>query len=348
MNKHNHITINHVTISNSNLQANKHDISNELYEFLKEWFNNSETISCKTSGSTGSPKTIHIKKEWMINSALATIQYLNLIRNETALLSLPIAFIGGKMMVVRAIVAGYNLIEGEITANPLKNFQEPISFLALTPHQFNVTYKENPHKIESIKTIIIGGAPINYEVNEIIKTLPNDIYETFGMTETVSHIALKLIKKQSSFSVLNHVSIASNKDNQLVITSDKLGIRKLVTNDIIKIISPSNFKWLGRVDNVINSGGIKLHPEIIEHKLSEHFIGYDFFVSYEPHKEFGNQLILIHNKPNLETQKISLSNKFHLPKRYIFTNKIMKTKNGKIARKKTREILFNNQLLTNT
>ncbi len=307
------------------------------YLFIREWINDKDYIKVKTSGSTGNPKTIKIHKNAFVFSALNTGKYLKLNPKDKALLCLPGSYIAGKMMIVRTFVLGLNLFWQRPSSTPELN--RKIDFAAMTPMQLQGILTTNKSTINNIDKLIIGGAPVNSYILDNISILKTKIYETYGMTETVSHIAIKSIngnKKSEYFSVLPDIKIGIDKRKCLTITSDKLHVNKLASNDLVEIISNNKFKWLGRFDNVINSGGIKLVPEQIEAKLKKS-IKNDFYI-------FGIQDPLLTNVPALviegKPEKFNLDftkvlDKFEIPKKIYFLKKFIRTDSGKIKRKET-------------
>ena len=331
------ISLNNLIYTKANLEELELE-NKDIYLFLKNWFDNNETIAIKTSGSTGTPKTIQVEKNKMIASAKSTCSYLSLDSNKTGLLCLPPTYIGGMMMLVRAMVANFNLITVEPSKTPLGNTNSTINFTAMTPYQMEHSLESDENKISSIDTIILGGAPISSSLKEKIKALPNVVYETFGMTETLSHIALKEIKHSDYFQVLAPTTISVNKNQCLVIDAPHLGISSLNTNDVVELQSPTSFKWLGRKDFVVNSGGIKIHPEQLEEQISEITgLSEDYFLITSIYSEtLGEQVILFYKK-EFDKEKLSQLPKYHRPKESHFLSDFEYTANGKINRIKTKE-----------
>lgn len=316
----------------------------ELFQFLNVWFDNSEFISVNTSGSTGKPKTIKLKKEFMVNSAKATGEFFELNSGTTALLCLPIQFIAGKMMLVRAMILGWYIDVVESNSNPLKFIKKEYDFSAMVPLQlFN-----SIEKLFRIKTLIVGGGVVSNKLQLAIKSLPTKVYATYGMTETITHIAIKPLNKASGYSLKSDVyqtlpNVKLNKDNRgcLLIDASKISDKVLITNDIVNLISETSFIWLGRYDNIINSGGVKLIPEQIETKLSQ-IISQRFFVTGVPDKLLGEKLVLIIEGTSFNFDENifrSILSKFEIPKEVFFVNNFTLTKTDKIDRKKTLKLL---------
>jgi O-succinylbenzoic acid--CoA ligase len=316
------------------------------HEFLKDWFSESVFIEVKTSGSTGKPKWIQLKKEFMANSALATGDFFDLQEKTTALLCMSVEYIAGKMMLVRALVLGWEIDVVEPKSNPLKALNKMYDFSAMVPMQLQNSLSE----IEKIKKIIVGGGIVSNELEKQIQGVSTEVFSTFGMTETITHIAVKKLNQfnnvtsrrveKSHYISLPNVTISLDKRNCLVIDAPKVSEGQIITNDVVELISEKAFNWLGRFDNVINSGGIKLHPEEIEKKLSQ-IIEQRFFVAGIPDETLGEKLILIiEGRPyevNLNNTK-SLS-KFEIPKKIYFVAEFIETETNKIQRRKTLNLL---------
>lgn len=314
-------------------------------DFLMDWLNDKPTVTVQTSGSTGIPKQVEIQKRFMVNSAQATKRFFNLKGGQSALLCLPSNFIAGKMMLVRAMVLGMELDYVEPSSNPLENLEKSYDFCAMVPLQL----ENSLNKIKQIKTLIIGGAPISAILKKRVQNKPTSIFETYGMTETVTHIAARAIndKKQKPkepvrnvFRTLQNVKISVDARQCLVIDCPNVAEQAVVTNDVVYIVSESEFEWLGRYDSIINSGGIKLYPERIEEKLAA-IISNRFMVAGIPHEKLGQKLVLIFegdtdSEALLQKMKsLKTLDKFEVPKEIFKVSKFMETENGKIKRKKT-------------
>ncbi len=247
------ITLSGNFYSAQNLNSHKNEINPELYSFLTEWFNKEDVILLKTSGSTGVAKTISVHKKKMILSAQKTGSFLNLEPGNKALCCLPLNYIAGKMMVVRAITLGLNLTVAEPSKAPFKDLTEDYIFSACTPHQL----ENSVNDLSRIKILLVGGAPISEKTRVRLNGSKNKIYETFGMTETVSHVALKNISKgEKSFKALDGIRFKSN-NGCLKIYSKELLEAPITTSDIVDLQSEKEFVWKGRQDFIINSGGYK-------------------------------------------------------------------------------------------
>lgn len=321
------------------------EISVEVANFLRNWFDATAFVEVKTSGSTGNPKIIQLQKEQMINSAIATGDYFNLPQNTTALLCLSANYIAGKMMLVRALTLGWYLDVVAPTSNPLKNSDKNYDFSAMVPMQLHNSLPD----IHKIKKLIVGGGTVSNELLSKIQEVETEIFATYGMTETITHIAVKKFNviasgaKQSNYKILPNIKISIDHRGCLVIDAPTISVEKVITNDLVEIISPTEFKWLGRIDNVINSGGIKLIPEQIEEKIAE-IIENRFFVAGKKDAALGEKLILIiegiKNEDLLKRiQHLKLLSTYEIPKEIYFLEKFIETQTNKIDRTKTLRLL---------
>lgn len=236
-----------------------------------------------------------------------------------------------------------DLITAEPSGNPLKDKKVHFDLAAMTPMQvFNIMNKKTgKDKLNNIKNLIIGGGEISQDLEIKLKLLTNNTYHTYGMTETITHIALKKINGNNineGFIALKNVWFEHDERDCLIIHATHISDEKIITNDIVNLKSKTEFEFIGRYDNVINSGGIKIIPEIIEGKLSQ-FINQRFFVYGKPDEKLGEKTVLvIEGKPDIEIEKnlekIPFS-KYEKPKEIIFINQFVETGNGKINKGKT-------------
>lgn len=309
----------------------------ELGKFLLDWIDKSETLTVYTSGSTGTPKPIGLKKEHMVNSAIATGAYFKLQPNKTALLCLPANYIAGKMMLVRAMVLGLDIYPVEPSAEPLAYLNKTFDFAAMVPMQA----MNSISKLNQIHTLLIGGAPMTIDLKNKLEGCSTAIYETYGMTETITHIAVKKIKEEY-FTALPNVRLSKNERGCLVIDAPRVSTATVHTNDVVELISESQFNWLGRFDNVVNSGGIKLHPELIEEKIGN-YLQMPFFVIGSADEKLGEKLNLVVETEIsvMEIKNTLLSieelGPYEMPRKILTIPKFVRTENGKIKRNKTFE-----------
>ncbi len=315
-------------------------IQEEVEQFVREWNDGKPVFEVKTSGSTGNPKTIQLTREQLIASAKRTIDFFQLKPVNTALLGISPATIGGKMMIVRALVGDLTLIVTGPSGNPTEALLpgEVLDFCPMVPIQLKQLLKYSPEVFGQIKTILIGGSPLSSDLEKALQEVHQGSFVGFGMTETVSHVAIRKLGTPH-YSAMEGVSFSTEND-QLVITDSLLGIEQLKTTDTVRLIDPQTFEWLGRADFAINSGGIKLHPELIEKELS-HLISRPFFIAAEPDDTFGEICILILDdwtlSPSLDTIQAFCKERlgpYAFPKKSYRTS-IVFNHGGKINRLRT-------------
>jgi len=321
-----------------------------IYSFLKLWFDKSSTITVNTSGSTGTPKTIQLSKKAMRHSARMTNSYFGLQPECTALLCMPATFIAGRMMLVRAIVGGYNLLTVEPSANPFQNIKQDIHFTAITAYQ--LSHAIDTIKMLSIRHLLIGGSSVNNQTQELLQSLHTNCYESYGMTETCSHVAIRPLNgsiRSNHFHTLEGVHIRSNEQGCLCIDAPKLLKSEIQTTDLVEIINPSTFRWLGRRDQIINSGGIKINPVFVEQKLAS-ILNVPYFISSQPDDVLGQKVILLieseiftsNQLAQLKTYMQATLTRYEQPKEiflltrfcYSETNKVLKLETLKLINEK--------------
>ena len=301
----------------------------ELLDFIESWTNNSLVISLQTSGSTSIPKKILAEKSAMACSAKKTGKQFNLKPGDKALLCLPLTFIAGKMMIVRALVLGLDLYITKPSRSPLKNFSKSFDFAAMTPYQL----EKSIEYLNKVKCLIIGGSPVGEVIKKKIKNKTSGVYETYGMTETLSHVAIKnLSLGENEFVALPGITFSKN-NGFLEINAPFLSKSPIITNDLIHLVSKTAFEWQGRASLTINSGGIKLNPEKIEKTLSKHY-NVPFIICGLPDEQLGEKIVLVfENKiPSMPELVFKKLNSFERPKG-IFSLNSFSRRHGKINRK---------------
>ncbi len=319
---------------------NNENEAEKLIAFIDEWLNEKDYVVVNTSGSTGSPKPIRLKKKAMLISAQMTSNFFDLQDGYNALLCLPMDYVAGKMMIVRAIYSGVNLLVVPPSSNPFKNIKHNIYFAAITPYQLVKSF--NSLMKNKVENIIVGGAPVTKEVSEKTQILKSKVYETYGMTETCSHIALRRVNGNNvtnAFKTLDNVKLELDKRGCLKIQVPGITNEMIVTNDVVEIIDEKHFVWLGRYDHVINSGGIKIFPEQVEKKISK-IIELPFFISSQPDELLGEKVVLVlegntlnpGEEKELYKQLQNNLSRFELPKKILFKQKFIRTDTGKIKR----------------
>ena len=300
-------------------------------KFFLDWFDDNSFMYLQTSGTTGAPKTIKIEKQAMVNSALATGDYFDLAPGNKVLHCLPVQYIAGKMMFVRGFILGLDMDFVAPSSHPMHKNETKYDFAAMVPLQAQNSIKE----LVDVKKMIIGGVAMSTKLENQLSKLKTQVFETYGMTETITHIAAKRVGEKA-FTVLPGVTISYDDKNCLVIHAPKISDDVIVTNDLVELVNENQFVFLGRLDNVINSGGIKLIPEQIESKLSSH-IKNRFFVTGIPDEKLGEKLILVIEGEKFETADTIFEelDKYQKPKEIRFLSKFKETENGKILRKES-------------
>lgn len=351
---HSYLLLNNKSISLSVIQKGEVKSSTPFEEatltFLHQWLNGKDEFVLQTSGSTGTPKTITVTRAQLKASATATLQALAIQENATALICLPTHYIAGIMMLVRCLVGNLSMAICEPSANPISNFPSTTTFdfAAIVPYQVTeILNKNGLAGIQRIKNLLIGGAPLASAIKEKLIEASTAVYLTYGMTETLSHIALQRISgvaRESFFTALPSITLSQDERGCLVIQLPFLD-EIVKTNDLIEFRTPNTFYWLGRWDNVINSGGLKLIPEKIEEAIQSAFqnigIKYHFFIAGIPDEKLGTKAVLVIESMtpvNEELLKNQLKNTLknnEIPKHIYYLNTFEHTPTGKVKRTET-------------
>lgn len=326
--------------------------------FCREWLNGKKTFELQTSGSTGSPKNIQVHRAQMISSAKATGDFFKIQAYQNLLCCLNTAMIAGKMMLVRGLEWNSKLYLVEPVSNPLMGFpsDQRFTFVPMVPLQLEACLENEKSKklLHQIENLIIGGAPISPSLREKSSVLSNNLYQTYGMTETVSHIALANIKAsgQLIYQTLPRVHIRQTSDQRLQIAAPMTQDSWITTNDIVELKSETSFIWKGRTDFTINSGGIKVQPEEVETRIGaavhRFFPSFRFIIGSRPDAKLGQKIILIlegweenpHQAENLLFNLKNILPNYQKPKEIYFMASFVETPSGKINRMETVKRLF--------
>ena len=319
-----------------------------LDEFLEEWNNPSPYVHVQTSGSTGAPKPMLVEKQRMLNSARITCDFLGLREGDTALLCMSLDYIAGKMMVVRSIERGLKLTTVAPSGHPLSTPHSPLDFAAMVPMQVynSLQVPEEKERLMQIRHLIIGGGAIDDALAAALRTFPNHVWSTYGMTETLSHIALRRLNGPEAsewYTPFPSVKVSLNEDHCLVIDAPLVCATRLVTNDIAELSSGSvpsmKFRILGRKDNVICSGGIKIQIEEVERQLRPHLQA-PFLITKRPDAKFGEVVVLLTEGTVPEAKEVCLRilSKYHQPRVYLHVDQIPLTATGKPARQQAEQL----------
>ncbi len=318
-------------------------LKNDINLFLDDWNNLSDSITTMTSGSTGKPKSLSLLKSKMIESAKMTGSFFGLKAGDKAVLCLSPNTIAGKMMIVRSIVLKLHLIIVKIDSNPFEYLNNDIDFIAIVPLQLKKTLENSPEKLKNAINIIVGGGDISEELIINLKKNKTTVFHTFGMTETISHVAMRKIgyETEDFFTAIGDV-VFSQKENTLIIESTLLLDSSIETNDSVELIDFKHFKWIGRKDFVINSGGVKIQPELVENKLNSLLLN-PFFIHGMKHEALGEKVVLfIEGIDDLSINKeaiLKLVSKYECPKEIIYISEFIRSESGKINRLKTVELI---------
>ncbi len=316
------------------------------FAFCRDWLAGQETFIQQTSGSTGAPKLQGLSRTQMEASAAATGAFFGTTTREHLLCCLNPAFIAGKMMLVRAMVWDCPITLVEPSANPLLVMEEQFTFVALVPLQVEAGLAEEKSRklLQSIPHVLIGGAALPHKIQQGLVQQGIRAWQSFGMTETVSHIALAPIEEgELVYQALPGVAIGINEQDCLWIQSPMSGTEKIQTNDTIELRSKNSFAWIGRTDFVVNSGGIKLFPEQLEKKINAwmtaRYPGVPYFFFGEADERLGEHLVLYvegeasqFNLEALEEGLKKLLGKFEVPKKINLLPRFTFTETGKINR----------------
>ena len=309
-----------------------------LEDFLSEWNNDSDRVLVHTSGSTGKPKLMMVEKKRMLNSARITCDFLGLKPGDSALLCMSLDYIAGKMVVVRSIERHLHLISVPPSGHPLKDVNKEITFAAMVPMQVYNTLQvpEERERLCHIRHLIIGGGAIDAALEKELKSFPGNIaiWSTYGMTETLSHIALRRLNGPEAsdwYTPFESIQIRLSKENTLVIYAPEICEKELVTNDIAEINGQNQFRILGRKDNTINTGGVKVQIEQVEAALKEH-LSVPFLITSAPDEKFGEIIVLLAEgqlPDDIEQTCTHQLPPYWRPKRFVPVFKLPLTETGK-------------------
>ena len=305
-----------------------------IEEFLEEWNNASPYVHVQTSGSTGAPKPMLVEKQRMLASACITCDFLGLKSGDTALLCMSLDYIAGKMMVVRALERGMKLVT--IEPNGCPEWEGMVDLAAMVPLQVWNLLHQHPSRLTQIRHLLIGGGAIDERLEEALKDFPNAIWSTYGMTETLSHIALRRLNgptASSWYTPFEGVTLSQTEEGCLVIEAPAVHDGKLVTNDIAEL-STQQFRILGRKDNVICSGGVKIQMEEVERMLRPH-LSIPYIITRARDERLGETVVLLMEGGNPDEAKTVCQRvlpKYWQPHRFLSVDRLPLTETGKPAR----------------
>ena len=312
---------------------------NDVLNFLENYYKN-DSFDCFTSGSTGIPKKNTFSKAQMQYSANSTLKYFNLQKGDSVFLSLSVNFIAGKMMLVRAIEGKLKLTVVRASSNPLQYIQkdEHFKFTPLVPMQLFELLKSKSD-IRSLGKLLIGGGEVSQNLIDLLKDQKIEVWSSFGMTETITHFALKKISpiQDEFYKCLPDYFLSEDENNCLIISNPFLLNKPFESKDVVSLNSPINFNFIGRLDNMINSGGVKIFPEVVEQKLKG-IIPVEFIITSISDEKLGQKVVLVYEGNSFDfttvvQQKIKLRlSAFEYPKTYVSIDFFPRTASGKVVR----------------
>ncbi len=309
----------------------------EIGDFILNWLDDFEVMTVYTSGSTGAPRPYKLHKQFMINSAEITGKMFDLPRRTLALCCLPLSYVAGKMMLVRAMHLGWHIDTVKPVINPFEHAKKRYDFTALTPMQL----AHSLNNIHKSKTILLGGSAISDSLIAKLNGKHTRAFQSYGMTETCSHVAVRPLypKYEPFYTAIEDVNFTLAADDTLIIDAPNVAESDLKTNDIVELLDNKRFIIKGRLDEVINSGGIKLHPELIEGKLAA-FFKERFFIAGVADEVLGQKVVLfVEGEPRDVTASFVNLDKFEKPKEVVFVESFFETHTKKIDKRRVLESL---------
>lgn len=340
--------------------GNNSEYKDKIARFIEDWNSGKEWFTLKTSGSTGNPKEISFHRNTLVSSAQLTATFLNLQPGNSALHCLPVEYVAGTMMLVRSLVLGLKLYVADPSSDPLQQVAHGMDFdfSAMTPMQITRSIQSSQFIImlRQIGKLIIGGAPVDLHLRMFFKNWENEVYETYGMTETLTHIAMRRLSGREaadSFTALPSITFDTDTRGCLVINAPHVASTPIITNDLVSLLSPVSFRWLGRIDFVINTGGIKIIPEVVEAKLAP-FVSYRFAITGRKDKLLGEKVIMLvevvpediqeHFRQELLQVFTQYLQPYERPKEIFFVEHIPISVSGKLLRNEIVNLVLNTKL----
>lgn len=333
------------------LNLNLHE--NHAIQFIRRWNSGEKDFTFQTSGSTGPSRVLTFKRDQLLASAQLTIDLLQLKEGMTSLVCLDTHFVAGAMMLIRSLVAGMDMIIQTPSSNPLRGLSHNVDFVAFVPLQIAALLQESPTQLDKIPVKIIGGAPISDELASRLQSRPGIYYATYGMTETLTHIALQRLngpERQDAFHLIAGISAWEDDRGCLAVRSAHLGSEAIITNDLVRFVGPTSFRIIGRIDDVINSGGFKINPLPLEDKVRGLFrsmkLQRRILIAGEPDERLGQQVCLIVEGEPLTyatEQKIlealqSQVDKHEIPRVIYYVSGFLETDTQKVDRRATLDL----------
>ena len=324
--------------------SDKLPLITKIIKLTKAWFDPSQRyFEFKTSGSTGTPKTISHSRSSIEGSARITQSFFGYAEGDLTLLSLPPDYVAGRMLLYRSFVSGLDIIIDDISGRPLKNIEKELAFLAMTPLQLANTLANDRDRLVNVRCLLLGGAAINKSIEESVSNLAIPVYIGYGMTETLTHVALRRLNGPLAAEIYNSVAdnieFSLSSESCLIIRADHLD-STVITNDIVELMDSRSFIWYGRRDNVVNSGGIKIQLEPLEEILSN-ALGINLMLFGADDKLLGEKLSLIIERNDFQVfenhifSALDLIDKLKRPKQVFVVERLINTASNKLDRKAT-------------
>lgn len=315
-------------------------VPEDVVNFLVEWYDDAEYMQAYTSGSTGVPKAIKLLKRDMLASAQLTNQFLGIDAQATLLLCMSPSYIAGKMMIVRAILAGAHLVVVPPSSTPLQTIDIAITMTAMVPMQVAETLRQvqGKEQLSRVSKLLVGGAPVDSALEQQLLALPTTTYVTYGMTETVSHVALRRVG-EPYYTAIGDVSFTTDHRDCLVIDASQLSAKRFVTNDVVELIDHRHFCWKGRYDNIIMSGGLKFSAEQLEAKIAP-LLASRYYFTAAPDERLGQHVVLViegqpYDEVALEQLRVAMTaylTRYEMPREIRFLERFAETASGKVKR----------------
>jgi O-succinylbenzoic acid--CoA ligase len=329
---------------------NKAETANETYclQFMLKWLLGDQEFDQFTSGSTGPPKLIKLKRQQLIASALLAKDFFHLSSEVTLFCCLGAQYIGGKMMLVRSLVLNIPLIVKDPDSRPFKGLKHEVQFTSMVPMQMMATLMEGTHEeklaLLKCKSLLLGGASISHALMEQLQKLPIPVFQSFATSESASHIAMRRLNgphADTYYTVLPGIKISTDERGALVMKGAVTNDEAIITNDMVELKNETQFRWIGRADFVINSGGIKIYPEALEAEISllmEKYGNSSYLISSLSDELLGERIILCLDKLPVEASilKVELENalpRYLVPKLIVELGNLPVLKNGKPDRR---------------
>lgn len=312
----------------------------EIDAFIEEYRSLCPWVEARTSGSTGAPKPIRLSKADMRLSARASNRFFGI--GPSSHLASPLSpdYIAGKMMCVRALEAGCLFSQLEVSGTVvIPAGLPPIDLISVVPAQIQslVSMEDLSRKV---RKVLVGGAPAPQPVLDALCAAGSEVWVSYGMTETCSHVALaRGDDPERLFRAMPGVTFAADESSRLIIKASEFSFGTLVTNDVVELVDDTSFRWLGRADNIINSGGLKLVPEKLEAEIAPLLPkGTVFYITSRPSNKWGSETVLVVEGSEalangiLAVLDASGLDRRHIPRHAAAFDELPRTTSGKIIR----------------